>query len=140
MNEGGSIEYKNDKDLPADQVLGLYQSLDWSSAEKPDHLLKALRNSHAVVTAWDGDMLVGLGNAISDGYLVVYYSHLAVLPKYQGHGIGKEIVRRMQSLYAGFHQQTVVADGKAIAFYEKLGFYKAGSCQALWIYDGHDHD
>jgi ribosomal protein S18 acetylase RimI-like enzyme len=135
-----SIEYKNDTELPADQVLALYQSLEWSSAQKPDLLLKALSNSHAVVTAWDGDTLVGLGNAISDGYLVVYFPHLAVLPAYQGHGIGTEIVRRMQRQYAGFHQQTLVADGQAIEFYEKLGFCKAGKCQALWIYDGHDHD
>ncbi len=135
-----SIEYKNTKDLPTDQVLALYQSLDWSSAQKPVLLVQALSNSHSVVTAWDGDTLVGLGNAISDGYLVVYFSHLAVLPAYQGRGIGTKIVRRMQEQYTGFHQQTVVADGKAIEFYEKLGFCKAGKCQALWIYDGHDHD
>ncbi len=140
MNESGAIEYKNNKDLPADQVLALYQSLDWSSAKKPDLLLKALSNSHSVVTAWDGDRLVGLGNAISDGYLVVYFPHLAILPGYQGRGVGTEIVRRMQRQYTDFHQQTLVADGKAIEFYEKLGFYKAGKCQALWIYDGHDHD
>ena len=135
-----TLEYRNDTELPADQVLALYQSLDWSSAKKPDLLLKALNNSHSVVTAWDGDKLVGLGNAISDGYLVVYFPHLAVLPAYQGQGIGTEFVRRMQRQYAGFHQQTLVADGQAIEFYENLGFCKAGKCQALWIYDGHDHD
>lgn len=139
MNKGGSIEYKTNKELPAGQVLALYQSLGWSSAEKPELLLKALRNSHSVVTAWDGDTLVGLGNAISDGYLVVYFPHLAVLPAYQGQGIGTEIVQRMQRQYRDFHQQTLVADGQAIAFYEKLGFCTAGKCQALWIYDGDDH-
>lgn len=135
-----TVKYKDKKDLPADQVLALYRALAWSSAEKPDLLLKALNNSHSVVTAWDGNKLVGLGNAISDGHLVVYFPHLAVLPAYQGKGIGTAIVRRMQERYAGFHQQTIVADGQAIKFYEKLGFYKAGKCQALWIYDGHDHD
>ena len=135
-----AIEYKYSTELPADQVLALYRSLGWSSAEKPDLLLKALSNSHSVVTAWDGNRLVGLGNAISDGYLVVYFPHLAVLPAYQGNGIGTAIVRRMQERYAGFHQQTLVADGQAIKFYEKLGFNRAGQCQALWIYDGHDHD
>jgi GNAT superfamily N-acetyltransferase len=32
---------------------------------------------------------VGLGNAISDGALVVYYPHMLVLPEYQGRGIGR---------------------------------------------------
>lgn len=134
------IKYKYQKDLPIDQVVTLYKSVKWSSAEKPDLLLKALKNSHTVITVWDGEKLVGLGNAISDGYLVVYYPHLAVHPEYQGKGIGMEIVKRMQKKYHGFHQQSIIADGRAIEFYKKCGFVKAGSCKALWIYKGRDHD
>jgi GNAT superfamily N-acetyltransferase len=134
------ITYRYDKILPKDQVIALYSALKWSSAEKPKQLLSALANSHTVITAWENGNLVGLGNAISDGHLVVYYPHLAVLPKYQGKGIGREIVRRMKEKYAGFHQQSLIADGKAIDFYKKCGFEKAGSCTALWIYMGHDHD
>ena len=135
-----AIVYRDDKILPRDPVVALYRALSWSSAKKPDLLLKAMENSHTVVTAWDGDRLVGLGNAISDGFLVVYYPHLAVHPEYQGRGIGTEIVRRMQTKYAGFHQQAVLADGRAAEFYRKVGFTQAGSCQAMWIYQGHDHD
>jgi ribosomal protein S18 acetylase RimI-like enzyme len=134
------IEYRYDQYLPQEQVLTLYRALHWSSAEKPTALLNALRHSDTVISAWDGDNLVGLGNAISDGYLVVYYPHLAVLPAYQGIGIGREIVLRMREKYNGFHQQVLVADGGAIEFYKKCGFEKAGSCEALWIYAGHDHD
>lgn len=134
------IKYKYQKDIPKDQVIALYKSVEWSSAKKPDLLLKALRNSHTVVTAWDGERLVGLGNAISDGYLVVYYPHLVVRPEYQGKGIGTEIVKLMQRKYHGFHQQSLLADGKAVGFYKKCGFVEAGSCQSLWIYKGHDHD
>ena len=134
------IKYKYQKDITKDQVIALYKSVEWSSAKKPDLLLKALRNSHTVVTAWDGERLVGLGNAISDGYLVVYYPHLVVCPEYQDKGIGTEIVKLMQRKYHGFHQQSLLADGKAVGFYKKCGFVKAGSCQPLWIYKGHDHD
>jgi GNAT superfamily N-acetyltransferase len=134
------MKYKYQKDVPKDQVVALYESVQWSSAEKPDLLLKALKNSHTVVTAWDGEKLVGLGNAISDGHLVVYYPHLAVHPEYQGRGVGTEIVRRMQKKYHSFHQQSLIADGKAVEFYKKFGFVRAGSCQALWIYEGRDHD
>jgi len=75
-------------------------------------LLNALNNSHTLITAWDGKQLIRLGNAISDGYLVVYYPHLLVHPNYQQMGVGKEIVRRMKVIYSGFHQHIVVADGK----------------------------
>lgn len=58
--------------LNENDILKLYQANKWSAAEKPELLMKALLNSHSLVTAWDGATLVGLGNAISDGYLVVY--------------------------------------------------------------------
>jgi GNAT superfamily N-acetyltransferase len=134
------IKYKYQEDIAKDQAIALYGSVEWSSAKKPDLLLKALRNSHTVVTAWDGERLVGLGNAISDGYLVVHYPHLVVHPEYQSKGIGTEIVKQMQKKYQGFHQQSVLADGKAVEFYKECGFVEAGSCQSLWIYKGHDHD
>jgi GNAT superfamily N-acetyltransferase len=134
------IRYESKKDVPIDALVALYTSLGWSSAEKPAELQAALANSHAVVTAWDGERLVGLGNAISDGHLVVYYPHLLVQPDYQRRGIGTKIVRRLQERYDGLHQQTVIADGGAIDFYQKLGFTEACGCQALWVYDGEDHE
>jgi GNAT superfamily N-acetyltransferase len=126
--------------LDPEKVIELYRRNKWSSAEKPHELMKALENSHTLISAWEGDKLVGLANSLSDGYLVVYYPHLLVLPEYQDKGIGKMIMDRMQAKYAGFHQQILVADGGAIEFYGKCGFVRAGSCEPMWIYKGHDHD
>ncbi|SDJ82098.1 Acetyltransferase (GNAT) domain-containing protein [Catalinimonas alkaloidigena] len=133
------IVLREDRALQPGQVLPLYRANGWSSAEKPEALMEALRHSHTVITAWDGDKLVGLGNAISDGFLVVYYPHLLVDPAYQGRGIGRQIVQRMQEKYGHFHQQMLVADANAVAFYRKCGFERAGTTQALWIYQGHEH-
>ncbi|UZD23997.1 GNAT family N-acetyltransferase [Algoriphagus halophytocola] len=133
------IEISETRDLAPDQVLALYTANHWSAAKKPIELLQALRNSHSLVTAWAHDSLVGLGNAISDGYLVVYYPHLLVHPDFQGTGIGKMILARMQEKYAGFHMQLLTADGKAIDFYKKAGFVKAGETQSMWIYQGDEH-
>ena len=121
-------------------VVELYQTVNWSSADKPQALHAALLGSHALVTAWDDELLVGLGNAISDGHLVVYFPHLVVRPEYQGRGIGTELVRRMKQRYHGFHQQVLVADGRAVDFYRRLGFTRAGSTEPLWIFAGHEHD
>ena len=134
------IGIKETKEINAEKIIKLYKANKWSSAEKPDLLYKALMNSDSLITAWDGNRLVGLGNAISDGYLVVYYPHLLVHPDYQGKGIGRMIVDRFQKKYGNFHQQTLTADGKAIDFYRKCGFEKAGSTQSMWIYQGDEHD
>lgn len=134
-----SIKLKYTKDIEKSLILDLYHALEWSSAKKPEKLYKALTNSATLISAWDGDKLVGLGNAITDGYLVVYYAHLLVHPAYQGKGIGKMMVDEMQKTYGNFHQQMLVADGKAVDFYKKCGFVRAGKTEPLWIYQGDEH-
>jgi len=132
-------DLRDDLAPDVDAVLELYRANHWSSAEKPDQLMAALRGSHALVTAWDGARLVGLGNAISDGALVVYYPHLLVHPDCQRRGIGQAIMGRMFARYAGFHQQVLMADGDAVGFYTRMGFTPAGRTRSMWIYDGTDH-
>jgi ribosomal protein S18 acetylase RimI-like enzyme len=134
-----TIRFSETRDLPFESVLALYRANAWSAVQKPDLLHQALLASHSLVTAWDGGKLVGLGNAISDGHLVVYYPHLLVLPEYQGRGIGTELMRRLMARYQGFHQHMLVADGRALDFYRKCGFERAGKTESMWIYAGHDH-
>src|ERR1044071_5855619 len=102
--ETNTVRYSESRELPLESILALYRANEWSSAQKPALLHKALLASHSLFTAWDDSTLVGLGNAISDGHLVVYYPHLLVLPEYQGRGIGTELMRRLLARYAGFHQ------------------------------------
>ena len=134
-----SVQYSETRNPPLESVLALYRANHWSAADKPELLHSALLASHSLVTAWDGSKLVGLGNAISDGHLVVYYSHLLVLPEYQGHGIGTRLMQMLMARYQGFHQHIVVADGRALDFYRKCGFERAGKTEPMWIYAGHDH-
>ncbi|MCU7843753.1 MAG: GNAT family N-acetyltransferase [Candidatus Thiodiazotropha sp. (ex Monitilora ramsayi)] len=122
-----------------DEVIGIYKANDWSSADKPKELLAALNQSHTLVTARIAGKLVGLGNAISDGHLVVYYPHMLVHPDYQGMGIGRKMMEAMQSIYGGFHQQMLTADGEVVGFYKALGFERAGKTEPMWIYSGKEH-
>ncbi|MFV8376624.1 GNAT family N-acetyltransferase [Flavobacterium sp. LB1P62] len=133
------IQISEIKDLKIEDVIALYKANQWSSADKPEQLFNGLLNSDTLITAWKNKKLVGLGNAISDGYLVVYYPHLLVHPDYQGKGIGKMIFDKMQEKYSGFHMQMLTADGKAIDFYKKNGFERAGQTEPMWIYKGNEH-
>jgi GNAT superfamily N-acetyltransferase len=125
--------------IATDEVIALYQANAWSAADKPESLMAALRNSHSLVTARISGRLVGLGNAISDGHLVVYYPHFLVHPSEQGKGIGRLMMAALQDVYANFHQQMLTADGDAVRFYESLGFERAGKTEPMWIYAGNDH-
>ena len=133
-----AFQYRDTLDVPKEAVLDLYRANNWSSANKPDQLHQALNHSHSLVTAWDSDRLVGLANAISDGFLVVYYPHVIVHPDYQRKGIGRQLMARLMRRYEGFHQHSVLADKNAVAFYESCGFERS-VCPTMWIYDGDDH-
>ena len=133
------IQFSKRKDIPVKKLVALYETNGWSSAKKPALLQKAISNSATVLSAWIDDELIGICNAITDGYLVIYYPHMLVHPKYQGKGLGSEMMKRMMSIYRGFHQHILIADGRAIDFYKKCGFTRAGKTESMWIYDGNDH-
>ncbi len=134
-----NVRIQMDDSVSGAEVVDLYRANKWSSAEKPEQLMAALSNSHSLVTARIEKRLIGLGNAISDGHLVVYYPHMLVHPKFHRKGIGKKMMQAMQTKYSGFHQQMLVADGNAVKFYRSLGFEPAGRTQSMWIYSGMDH-
>jgi GNAT superfamily N-acetyltransferase len=121
------------------EVLEIYEANGWSSAHKPDKLIPALMDSETLVTARIDGKLVGVGNAISDGHLVVYYPHMLVHPACQGKGVGRKMMEAMLSIYGDYHQQMLTADDKAIDFYIKMGFERAGKTEPMWIYSGKEH-
>lgn len=134
-----TISLSDRKNISVEVILPIYELNQWSSAQKPEALHNALLNSHSLISAWDNDKLIGIGNAISDGFLVVYYPHLLVHPDYQGQGVGRKIVEALKARYAEMHMHILVADSDAIAFYQKCGFTRAGRTQSMWIYAGDDH-
>ncbi len=133
------IQYREDRAIPREAVLELYRVSGWSSAKRPDELCAALRDCHALITAWEGPRLVGLANAISDGHLVVYFPHAVVHPDYQRRGIGRQMMQRLVARYTDFHQLVLIADGDACGFYQRLGFTRAGRTEPMWIFSGTEH-
>ena len=125
--------------IDTEEVVALYQANAWSSAQKPNELLAALRGSHSLVTARLNGKLVGIGNAISDGYLVVYFPHFLVHPQHHRQGIGRLMMEAFLERYRAFHQLVLTADGDAVDFYASLGFARAGRTVPMWIYESTDH-
>ncbi|WP_051348420.1 hypothetical protein [Peribacillus kribbensis] len=66
-----SIHYKKSTEkLTAESLEELFTSVEWESGKYPDELLKAMIGSHSVVTAWEGNKLIGLINALSDDVMM----------------------------------------------------------------------
>ncbi|MBD5157926.1 MAG: GNAT family N-acetyltransferase [Butyrivibrio sp.] len=118
-----NITYKNDRCFSAGEVEELFLSVDWLSGNYPERVKKALDNCETVITAWDGDRLVGLINAIDDGELTSYVHYLCVAPEYQGKGIGGELLNRIKEKYRDYLYIILIAENDGlIDYYKQNGF------------------
>ncbi len=64
------IQYTEEKRFTQEQVQELFLSVGWVSGQYPQRLYKALMHSSTVLTAWDGDRLVGLIRALDDSEML----------------------------------------------------------------------
>ena len=116
-----SITYTSrTESLSVAQLSGFF--VGWPAHPDPHAHLEALRASHAVWLAFDGDRCVGFVNALSDGAFCASIPLLEVLPGYQGRGIGKELMTRMLESLSHMYAIDVVCDEAVALFYDKLGF------------------
>ncbi len=62
-----NIKYKKSKVFTVEELQGLFLSVEWESGNYPEKLVRAMQNSSHVISAWDGDKLIGLVRALDDG-------------------------------------------------------------------------
>ena len=110
----------------SDQFWKLFQTTGWNEKYllSSDELMRALRSSWYVLSAYNGERLVGFGRLVSDGILHAMIYELIVLPEYQGQGIGGKILEKLvkKCKESGVRDiQLFCASGKR-EFYEKRGF------------------
>ena len=74
-----------------------------------------------IVTAWDGDLLVGISRCTTDFVWTTYLADLAVRVSHQRHGIGRELVRRTQAA-APQAKLLLLAAPAAEKYYPHIGF------------------
>ena len=118
------IKYTEEKTFTQDQVQELFKSVGWISAEYPQRLHKALMNSQTVLTAWDGDRLVGLTRVLDDSELVAFVHYVLVHPEYQGQKIAGNMVEYIRDKYKDYlYIEGMPEDSKNVAFYERHGFH-----------------
>jgi len=90
---------------------------------EPDVHRKAFEASHTNVFVYHADRLIGFGRAISDGAYQAAIYDCAVLPDFQGKGIGKMIMNKILSQLSHCNIILYATPGKE-GFYQTLGFRK----------------
>jgi len=118
------ITYRIGNDLDIDAVITLYIA-STLGRRRPvtdkDRMAAMLANASLVITAWDGNLLVGISRALSDFAYVTYLSDLAVRVSHQRMGIGKALVQRTRQA-APRTKIVLLAAPAAVDYYPHIGF------------------
>jgi aralkylamine N-acetyltransferase len=97
----------------------------------PAQLKRAFEKSYLVCFAFDGGRIVGAGRLISDGEYYANIYDVAVLPEYQGKGIGAKIMGGLlDSQKIEFLLLTSTIGNEP--FYRKHGFRRHKTAMALY--------
>jgi GNAT superfamily N-acetyltransferase len=95
---------------------------------EPERIQKMLDNAPVLITAWDGDVLVGVSRAITDYAFCTYLSDLAVDEAYQKQGIGKALIAKTHEV-AGLDTALILLAAPAAAlYYPKVGMEQFKDC------------
>jgi ribosomal protein S18 acetylase RimI-like enzyme len=128
-----AITYRVGKKIESNRLGELFLSVNWPLGYQPDKLRRAFSRSDQVITAWDGEKLVGLVNTIADGTVTAFIPYLLVNPEYQKQGIGGTLIEMIVSAYEGYERIVLLTEKDTVDFYKKCGFIDAQGIHAMML-------
>lgn len=118
-----AIDYRNDITPLTGQIIDLYTSSGINRpVNDPDRIGRMYANSNLIVSAWDGDVLVGIARSITDFSFCCCLSDLAIRKDYQHAGIGKKLVALTKEEIGDQAMLLLLSAPEAINYYPKLNF------------------
>ena len=119
------IHYRLDRMPSPEQVIDLYTN---AGLPRPTHdkarIQKMFVHADLVVTAWDGEQLVGLARSINDWVWSCYLADLAVRQEYQKAGVGKALLDLTKQQVGEESMVLLLSVPAAMAYYPKVGMQK----------------
>ena len=124
------------------RYVGAIDKVDWKQISRiisivgwgdrsPEQLEYAFGRSSFVRFAYDENQLVGMGRTVDDGVYYGWIVDLAILPEYQGKGIGSFILKELENDLRPFVTTMLTAAKGKAGFYENLGWQRQ-SASYIW--------
>ena len=105
------------------RVCEIFALVKWSKRIESE-IKSAFDKSTFTCFAFDNDVIIGFGRTYDDGKYYATICDVAIDPKYQGTGIGTEIMTSLKNRIKGYQIVTLTAAPGKEGFYEKLGWKK----------------
>lgn len=129
-----TIDYKIDAPINADQFKDLLVRSTLAERRPADNLAcleGMLEHADILISAWQGDLLVGIARSITDYHYACYLSDLAVDVEHQKLGIGKQLMQLTQDELGANCKLILLAAPDANAYYPRVGFEHNDRCWVL---------
>ena len=120
-----SCNFRIVQDLDPASVIRLYSEADWwEPGDAAEAVIPLLRGSFRVAAAFDGERLVGMARALSDGASDAYIQDVVVDSAYRKRGIGGRLVRLLldELKNSGVSWIGLIGAPGTEHFYRDLGF------------------
>jgi predicted GNAT family N-acyltransferase len=121
-----NILIKVTKDLDYEKVVDIFYEVKFlkypeKGAQYKEAIEKAFRNSQLVVSAWDGNKLIGFARVITDNTLFATIWNMIVKPEYHKKGVGKMMIQKCLDTYPNL-RFFLFSGENTVDFYKKMGF------------------
>jgi GNAT superfamily N-acetyltransferase len=126
-----SIIYRSDIKISTDQFIDVLKRSTLAErrpVDDRDRIEKMLQHGNIIITAWKGDLLIGVSRALTDFSFCCYLSDLAVDKTFQKQGIGKELIRLTHEVAGKNATLILLAAPKAVEYYPKIGMEQFKDC------------
>jgi GNAT superfamily N-acetyltransferase len=128
-----SIVYRTNAELDLDAVIALYINSTLGERRpvgERERMAQMLEEANLIISAWDGNELVGIARSLTDWTYCCYLSDLAVRLNYQRQGVGKELIRLTQAALGPDATLILLAAPAAVDYYPHIGMRHHNSA---WI-------
>ena len=117
------MEIKRIKSFSEKDLYELFSSFNWKSADNPKKLVEAFEKSSNVVSAWEGNCLIGIIRSMDDSCWSANIDCLAVHKDFQGKGVAKKLMQELLNDLKNIVYINVCPDNKDMEkFYSEFGF------------------
>ncbi|UDQ97618.1 GNAT family N-acetyltransferase [Lentisphaerota bacterium WC36G] len=108
-----------------DEIVKLYKDAQWWDSQwNKSFISEMVENSCCFMIARNKDKIIGMARAIADHCSDAYIQDVIVLNKYQNHGIGgnlvKKLIKELQKMEIDWI--SLIGEPNTQSFYEKIGF------------------
>jgi GNAT superfamily N-acetyltransferase len=125
------IVYRSDIKITSEEFIDVLKRSTLDQRRPVDNskrIEKMLQHGNILITAWSGELLVGVSRALSDFSFCCYLSDLAVDEAHQHKGIGKKLVEETHKVSGPDTTLILLAAPAAVNYYPKIGMEKFEHC------------